>query len=55
MGTESKTITMKYTKSTKSTDVYQSNDQEPQPISTLYIYKWFSQAAPTVTITLSKP
>jgi len=51
-------IKMRKKKVTKSTDVYEpimkDDDDAPAPLSTLYLYKWWSRGVEEVTIILKK-
>jgi hypothetical protein len=51
---DSKVIKMKLAKTTKSTDVYQADGSEPECISTVYIFKWFTKQCPSITVTVTK-
>lgn len=56
MKTETETeIKMKLQKTTKSTDVYSPVDEsQPQPVTTLYVQKWFSKGREELTITITE-
>lgn len=51
---ETKEIKMRLSKTTKSTDVYQVEGDEPEPISTVYVFKWFTHQAPSIIVTITK-
>lgn len=51
---ERTTIRLSLKKSTKNTDVYESDQDSPEAVTTLYVYKWWSKGHPNVTITINK-
>lgn len=48
------TVQLSLKKTTKNTDVYESSQDGPEAVTTLYVYKWWSKGYPNIEVTLTK-